>query len=494
MNKYIFLLFSLSGCSLIPNFTSPKLIIEQSFSENLGFKLKHSGMKLSQVRASICLIKNPERDIYLEKPDSTIAFRIKRSVDSEDYWLMPKKPLIAADYGWYWFDPDLVGWRLKQVFRAPGPVPRLTRHDLGSGDLPQVAINRRFFTFWFDQAIELDDDQSVQLHDNEHSLLALDSILIRPQHKSVEISVKPDQFEQDREYNFSFSGLKIGPLRFIIDSAQAKLVEFADPKILVSERSIELDWLLNNDHVSEVFFGRDPGIHDCLGALCPAESRSIIVSAKNTLNFLSHIVLNKLEANTSYHVIIRSEDRAGSFIVQGGTIRTAQPSQISWSEIMPRPQKRESDEFIELVNLSNQTLEFSQLDLIIENIDGSGSRSCELARNFSWPAAAYILIVGGDFQEMSYKIPAGANIIRLKQKTLCGGLANKQPKIIKLINGSQIVEKFNALLWQSPAGVSINHLDLRGLDEVKNYCYSEHNLGPTPGQKNGPLGSCGHKA
>lgn len=479
---------------MVSNFNKPELIIEPSRTDDSVFKLKNANMSLSKLRSSICLIKNPKQDIYLEKPDSAVDFKIKSvGLLEKDYWLLPKKSLMAASYGWYYFDHKIAAWRLKQFFVSKGLKARLIRHDLGSGELPLVALNRRFFSFWFDQEIEFSNDQSVKLYDKNNNLLYLDSILIRPQYKSVEVVVKSDQFELDQEYSFHFPDLITEPLSFIVDSAQPELVELAVPKILRSDSSIELDFLFNNDHVSEVFFGYDPGVHECLETFCPIETRSIIIDNKNTINFLSHIVINKLKANTDYHIVVRSEDRAGSSIVQGARITTAHPSHIVWSEIMPRPQKRENDEFIEMVNLSKQAIDFNQLDLVIENIDGSSSRSCELVRNFSWPAAGYVLIVGGDFHEDNYKIPAEAKIIRLKQKTLCGGLANRQAKIIKLVNGLQLVEKFNGLLWQSPAGLSINHLDLRGLDEVKNYCYSDPNLGPTPGQKNGPLGSCGHK-
>lgn len=493
----LFLALALGGCDSKEEHAQVRAMTEgMQFSpdslneeETQKIVIKAKGISLARLRESFLLIKYSEQS-SLSKCDTINGFEyaIKTIKKGVEYELKPKVALAGGQsYGLYLKEKNSCS--LKHKFFIKRAPPKLLSHDLGIGEWPVVAKNRIYFSFIFDQEIILKDEKSVQLESSDKKALEIEKIIVRSSKKMIELQINTEQLQLSGKYQFQFSKISnldareasLNPVKFMVGRGQMLFKEQAPANYLVSDRDIELSWVLNNDHHAEVFFGRDTASTDCLGTPCPRDfPTSLFRPEKN--GYLSKMVLPDLEASSDYYVIVRARDHQGTILLSSGMVRTAPSTQISFSEILVDPDASKvenSGEFIEYFNFSQNDLEFLDLGLVLE--DPGASKECIIASKKSpllWPKESYLVIVGGDFDASRYALSDNAQLIRLKQKSLCGGLSNNKAKTIKLVDEHlRVLDRYNGHLWPGQADQSIKKLNLRGLNEAPNYCYSS----PSPG-------------
>lgn len=470
-----------------------------SLNEEAAHKIVISGNSLSlkSIRESFLLVKYSGKDkLDLNGRIIGLEYSIKSIKRGREFELKPKNSLVGGlTYALYFKEKN--AYYLKHKIYIKRVPPKILSHDLGAGLWPVVGKNRLYFSFIFDQEIILTEEDSVQLKSKEGEVLELDKIIVKSSKKVVEVQIKASQLQPMKQYYFEFKKIRnldareapIKAQQLVVGREQLVFREHAPANFLTSGSGIELSWLLSNDHQAEIFFGEDEKALDCLGGPCPLDLETKYVN-KEARGFLSRIFLPNLKAQTSYHVIVRARDHQGAILLAAGPIQTAVLSEISLTEILVNPlgKAENASEFIEYVNFSSVNRELSGLRLVIEDQENQ-RHQCPLFKKGGpniWPPQSYLVIVGSDFDDSLLPIPDAAVLIRLTQKSLCGGLSNNKAKIIKLMEGENtLLDRYSGSLWPGSAGQSINKRESKGLDEADNYCYSKPDYGPTPGADRG---------
>lgn len=465
---------------------------------------------IKELESTIHLLAKPSDEVIgPEHWPKGEAYSLKSIEKGRIYSLTPKKKLKEGErYGLYFRLEGEDKARLAQVFMVKYQALRLIKHDIGQGSLPAVPKNRRVFTFNFDQPVQALGDDAVKLKGNEQAL-ALESISIPFNESQIRVAIAPDQLRVGEEYALSFGAIfnndktpgDIKPIRFRVSDAKAALSEQSPLSIAVGHDSAEISWHLDQDHLSELFYGMDTGLHDCLSTACPKTSRALFsVGAEDTVSSLSRFYLTKLAANTAYHLVLRTMDLQGQVLLGAASFKTQSGPSIRFSEILIDPKvqrgvREYKSEFIELYNASEKSLLIQDLSLQFESVDGGSRRACVLA-NPTKPLAlspkAYFLVVGQEFDASLWNLPAESLVIRLPKKNICGGLPNERAFIIKIMGEKgALLDRFGASLWQGQEGSSIARHDVLLADEPQNYCFSATDAGPSPGLKNEKFGPCG---
>ena len=454
-------------------------------------------LKLKDLKTRVLIIGSPEHQILPDSaPRSSINFVLKTFEKKGLFSLTPKKSQLSLGnyYGIYTKEEINQPWELRRVFYIKYPEPVLVSHDVEE----KVPKNRLKFSFKFNQAINILSDQTVELKALSMHAPKISSLRVNPDGNILIISREKEvNFVENERYFFVFNNLVnldnqkiiIKPLEFVAGEVQENLKIIRPLALDIGSDSAEIRWYLNNNHEAELYFGEDlSGIYNCLGHNCPRMPPIVPQHERDLrISFLGTNLITGLKPKAAYYYILRAEDHQGQVLLFSGLIKTRADLSLRFSEILVNPKKPEHKaEFIELFYAGLSPMKFENFKLIFTNSEAQ-SQTCILASSdnilYVHPED-YILVVGHDFDEKNFLVPKEARIIRLVKKSLCGGLPNKEPSFIKLVDNKGIVDHYGAYLWQSPEAVSVVRRDVRGLDEFDNYCYSDAVRGPTPGGPN----------
>lgn len=468
---------------------TPSILTEEN-PQRIQIITTHESVR--SLKKILLLLPYEGRDtVVIKDTIKPIKFIVKMLERSEKFELRPKSALAGGkSYGIYLCQNNQC--EIKHKFYIQNSPPQLIAHNLGSGEWPIITRNRIYYEFKFNQPIFIPDEDSVKLISHDNKDLEITKIMVRPTKQTIEIEIKPGQLEDQQSYYFLLKRVSNFDARethfeqkFIVGRDELPLREHSPVRWYSSAREIELSWHLNNAYKAEVFFDEEEKNLNCLGGFCPIEYDAKSFS-KN--GFSSTALLSNLKPQAKYNIIIRARDHQGKVLLAKGIIETGGPSEITLSEIYINPVNNGSDaqwEFLEYINFSSHEKQLSNLRIIISDNLNNKYRECVLVEKefvFAWPSQGYLLIVGADFKEENFNIPKNTKIIRLKQKTLCGGLADAQSKNIKLVLGENtMLDRYKGHLWTGENGKSIQKRDIKGLDEERNYCYSGAESGPSPG-------------
>lgn len=472
--------------------------------DNIIIDIPWSLNNIQEIEEKIFLLPEPQLEEIEKKHWEKAELIVIKKNQNGELSLKPKKKLKEGLlYGIYLRSEFLDKAHLVHVLQAQRSPPVLVKHDLGSGIEPSVPENRIYFSFFFDQPIYVPDGQAIKLSSGTEEIVFKD-IIVRAQ--ELRVSLKPNQLRVGQLYTFILDQIlnqdghkaDITPISFSVHGKEMPLLALEKPAILLSHDSALISWHLDKEHEAELYFGEEKKSHDCLSGPCP---RVLQVkrgqSYDETPSFVNSLYFSKLKPNTSYHFIVRAEDKTGEILLSHGTFKTHSGPLFRFSEIYIDPKieagRRENqEEFIELFYAGEITETFNTLKLIFES-DKAQKKECVLA-NAKNPIiinpSTYILVVGKDFDEKRFSIPDNTVMVRLNKKNLCGGLANDRPSIIEIVGeNNRLFDRFGAFLWQETQGVSIMRKDVLGEDELSNYCLSKPGA-PSPGLNNYKFATC----
>jgi len=452
--------------------------------------------KLKDLKSRMVIMSDPEHEILKNiSQEKNMIFNLKMSKKPGYYSLeINKKELRPGSYvGLYMKEDSGAQWELKYLFYISYPQAKLVSHDVTE----RVSKNRIIFSFKFDQAIKVLDDHAIKLRTESAQVPSISSIRVSPDAMTLVVRLEKDiKLIEEHNYSFVFDNLVnldnkkiiLEPINFIATETQEHLNIIKEASFDASSDSVEITWHLNNNYLSELYFGEDlSGDYNCLAQSCPRIA-SGVPSLKPDKSFMGKYFLTGLKACATYYYILRAEDYQGQILISSGVFKTRASQGLRFSEILINPHQKPQHkaEFIEFFYAGPEPKRMENLRLIFEGPENS-SQACVIASPqnpvYVRPKE-YVLIVGHDFDEVGAQVPHGAVIVRLAKKSLCGGLANEKPQSIKLVDEAGLVDRYGGYLWPTPKGASVLKRDFWGLDEFDNYCYSDAARGPTPGGPN----------
>lgn len=476
----------------------------------ISIDVSSTGETLKELHGQIFLLMMPEaEEITRTQWEKSETFTLSILEKRQRISLRPKKKLKeGCTYGIYFRSKTQQKAHVSYVFRVKRKAAELVRHDLGSGIKHFVPANRIHYSFVFDEPVHLPNDHAIKLTSTAGEV-PIQSITVAFSKKEIRVTLAKDKLRAGEQYSFIFAELlneddqkaPLSPLSFTVREREAALGELEALKMAVGHDAAEIRWLLDRDHQGEIFFGEDKSVHQCLEGPCPQSSQVFVGQSEDeTPSFLSSFFLAKLKAKTAYHFVVRAEDMQGNILLNAGTFKTEPGPSLRFSEILVAPKmppgiQENRAEFIELYNGAQEAQTYNALKLMFEGLDGQHRRECIIASHqgpLTLKAQTYALIVGQEFDSTQFNIPSTTTIIRLPKKSLCGGLVNDRPTILKIIGDKgRLLDRYGAFRWGQTEGMSIARKESLGADEEQNYCLSAEETGPSPGLKNDKLGSCG---
>jgi hypothetical protein len=183
---------------------------------------------------------------------------------------------------------------------------------------------------------------------------------------------------------------------------------------------------------------------------------------------MSQAYMRNLKSNTSYHVIMRAEDRQGEILITSAVFKTQSQSSLRFSEILVHAIDNQ-EEYVKFVYNNKEEHEFNNLKLLVERPAENYSATYILAsaeKTLILKPGAHIWIGAKDFK--TAKAAPDDLIININKKNI---FANNKSSFIKVIDDNNIYDRFSGYLWPSPPGKVIKRRELWGLDEKDNYCY-----------------------
>lgn len=508
--KYAFLLVVMVGCDpripRNPSFDAPIItaaandyFVDVTTPRETKILLLAENISLKELRARVRLLTTPNTEILAdERP--TLPFSVTR-INKTAVVVKPKTSLIEGlRYGIYVENPLTKERELIYTFVARKKSPSLISHDLDD-----VSMDRSIFIFEFDAPIYLHGDSAIALRSIAHKKpVDIEEISVDDTRKSIIVKIKKSEkplFLAGERYAFIFGhdlkdafakSVNLAPLSFIIKNSDGKLKETTSPTLRLSAESVEINWVLNQSHITRI------SIMPTREIVTKANDDALHKNHKSfTHTFLpneSQLYVGDLKSQSLYRFIVFKESKNQERLIAHGEFTTAAPESLKISEIMTAPVKTHAHgdgEFIELVNTSDEDLLFNDLYLTIVDHETTKINTCVIASSSSpltIKKRGYILVVSENFSEEQYALDDHVAIRRLPQKTLCGGLSNTRQQTIKIErNKGRIVDRYGGHLPHVKRGQSIARIDLMGLDESENYCYSSNRM-PTPGKPNGRCG------
>lgn len=370
---------------------------------------------------------------------------------------------------------------------------KLIHHNLFSEEENIVPQNINKINLIFDKEIDILDKDSFGLlniknqekinifsdiflsSDKTRVLLYIDSTKVLSLGDDYALIIEPNVTNKD--------GLPIEfePIEFTISDLQKDFKMTRPLEMGVSHKGLFGTFSLSQDHETEIYYGLEAGLMNCLGEKCPQIflPKKIKNYKDNSYSYFNIFDLNNLAPNTRYKIIIRSEDNYGNKIITGATFNTLKKALII-SEIMP-----DTDQgFLEVYNFSD-AISLNDLKISLMNEDGRAYKRCQLKSDDGviLPKMGTALIVGKNFNKELYNIDQNILIHKLSTKTICQGFSSSKPKIITLWkNDDEYYDRYQGLLWPNKEGISIHRLNILGLDENENYCYSNIDFPLSPGE------------
>jgi hypothetical protein len=283
------------------------------------------------------------------------------------------------------------------------------------------------------------------------------------------------------------SGLtrNLEPLLFTATSVTHTFDEVVPLAVKTSDHSVEFKGVFNHQHHAHLLIMNGDDDFRMINSVDSLAVRPLEIH-------YHRFYAQGLAPQRPYRFYILSEGVNGQMVSFKGTFQTLEPDLLRISEIMNHPfalDGHSSGEYLEIVNLGPSGV-LPALSLVIEDPATLKISHCNLKAAKPWPMIKeheHVLIVGKDFNPSLYKLDDGVTIIRLGQKTICPGFSSDKKKIIDLADSNgNFIDRYGGYKWRTIQGQSIHRLDPMGLDEERNYCYSERRTGPTPGKINGP--------
>ncbi|HXW52942.1 MAG TPA: hypothetical protein VEL47_02425 [Myxococcota bacterium] len=479
--------------------------------KDLSFDLKFSGQKISQkeLRRRIFLLKQPSQE-KLDESDLDQALKIKIRKIAFGRWEIRTKRLLESGmtYGLYFKDKNTEQIELIHSFLVRDKPAELIREG---AHLDLVESGRTAFTFNFDQPIYLRDDDVVKIVslDEPESKIEIESLTVARDGHSLEVKltrIRTSPLLPDKRFAFVFSdGLKnqsglstvIDPVEFLVIAPQKAMREVEPLRLKTSHDAVEFNWALSQPHVSYVLLRAEEARPSGKSDTWSLKQVSFPVVGHDDMSFHhDRLFVAGLLSNRLYRFVLANIDDKGRVISATGSFKTRKHETLRISEVMIKPKKTRSakeygGEYIEIVNVGNEAVELDGLRLSVEDQESLSLSVCKLVSSSAkLKRNSHALIVGQGFLEDHYELARGTVLLRLPQKSLCGGLSNGKKKIIRLERGEgHLVDRFGGYKWQTVAGQSVQRVDLLGLDEDYNYCYGALDVGPTPGRVNGPCES-----
>lgn len=477
----------------------------------LTLKRRNGDLSLKEIQKRLVLLLAPVKETLEIKEMSRGLPITLTKTDIENVWKLTTKALSShANYGIYFQDPKSERLELIHTFLVKRGAPKLVSHDLSATDKKLTEEGRILFRFTFDQPIYLRDDQAISVVAREPKVYApsVESLTVETDQHTVILRLAKNNsiFLVGQKYAFLFNpGLKndeeesaiINPLEFEVIESGADLDELMAMAVSSSHSSVEIKWSLNQAHWTDLFMAEDRGPFSCLSRPCHLGKESVSFADEEALVHDDRFLFGGLTSRFQYNFVLRSEDARGRIMVARGTFKTREEETLRISEIMINPatkpgQKDQTGEFIEVANVSDSDVNLDNVHLSLEDIESKKTTSCELLEKPGKTVIAkgsHFLIVAHDFSKSLYGLDDGVTVVKLKQKTICGGLSNLRKKVIKLHRGDgHFIDSYGGHSWFAKEGQSVQRIDLMGLDDESNYCYTSLLQGPTPGRQNGPCG------
>lgn len=445
-----------------------------------------------KLKNSLLVIKYSGRDeVTLNEFSESIEFKIKSTRKNHEFEMIPQFLPGASHYGIYYCQSKKCSIKFK--FYVKSAPPKLVSHDWPEGEWPIIAQNRIFFSFRFAQPIYVPHSESLKIYSKEGNEIYIEKFFV--QKNEIHVQIKANQLSYGGNYYFLLDQIYTVDKRkstiekkFKVGLSALPFVSLSQPNFLLMQNGAEFSWFLNNDHRLEIFIKKNGRAIDCSDENCSIERNTVASKIDGKRGYLSTVFISGLKPKSEYSVSILVRDLQNHKLEYEKDFETTSKSYITLSEILVNPhsdQRSNQYEFLEYVNFSSHDEIISDMHLIVEDSLSKKYRDCLLIpknNTLIWPAHSYLLVVGHDFDEQKIAVPHSTKIIRLKQKSLCGGLSNSRAKNIKLVLKNKVIlDRYGAHLWPGDKGSSIQKLDVNACDEVSNYRYSAKGHGPSPG-------------
>ena len=471
------------------------LSIKRDLSFDDGFVLwvdiLDKSLSLAQVKSSISIIPSPSSEV-LDDVSTTreLGFILKNTPVRDRYELEIKKRLeLNHIYGIFLREFFSSKKNLIYSFKVPHRPAQVLDHDLGRAHPLTVGVDRSIFKLSLTDPLEKLSMGAVRISslDQDVDSPTIDSITLDETHRVITIELmrkSSSPLVQGTKYALGFDqgvfGHELAPIEFLASGSSPPFVEHKSISISSSENSVEFVWTLSNEHDSLI------SISDMDDApLCPRESCQPVVPSVssrvdgNNGHVTRHYV-GGLRPNTRYNFMVRSQDRSGDILINGGTFSTSGNEYLRFSGFMIDPQLQKGEpqsvgEYIEVINIGDVDVPLDDIKIQIEDDHLGSFLDCPVSSQGSdvtiGPGQRFLL-TSSRFKEEQLGLSNSARIFRLSQKTLCGGLSNNKPKIIKLHRGDgHFIDRFGGKPWINKKERGLWRKDPRGLDEPTNYCY-----------------------
>lgn len=459
----------------------------------------------------LVLVDPTQETLSMSPPVAGVKFQLERREETFVVMIKPSVLKVAQTCGLYMRAEHEKIWRLVYTFFLKPPKPRLVSHDIGDGKEPMVSDKRYIFTLHFDQPMMVHDERAISLvnHTGAQAVVRFERVILSNDQKTITLRLpqQKNPLSAGQLYHIIFhQGLtNLYGDRVVADSVHFRVVKDTDRLLVTrplmvssSDRMVAMRWSLSQRHDAELYVAEHQAKFDCIEKPCPLREASIAAQnhRKPLLDNQGRFFLNGLRPETTYDWLMRASDKQGGIIINKGQFSTQKMHMLRFSEVMINPQtakgeREEAGEYIELINSGAEAIRLAGLRLMMEDTMSHRQKDCDVVPQISSLELAvgeYLLIAGNGFKNHYYQLDEKGLLIRLPQKTLCGGLANGKEKIITIHWGDgHFIDRYGGFLWSTPAGQSVQRINVMGLDEAKNYCYSDI-AGPTPGRVNGLCG------
>lgn len=275
-------------------------------------------------------------------------------------------------------------------------------------------------------------------------------------------------------------GQKIEPIEFLASGSSPPFVEQKPISISSSENSVEFVWALSNEHDSLISISDMDDVPLCPRESCQPAVPSVPSGVDGKNGHLTRQYIGGLRPNARYNFMVRSQDRSGDILINRGAFSTSGNEYLRFSGFMIDPQIQKGEpqsvgEYIEVINIGDADVPLDDIKIQIEDDHLGSFVDCSVSSqgsDVSIGPGQRFLLTSSRFKEEHLGFSNSASIIMLSQRTLCGGLSNSRPKIIKLHRGNgHFIDRFGGKPWINKKERGLRRKDPRGLDEPTNYCY-----------------------
>jgi hypothetical protein len=263
----------------------------------------------------------------------------------------------------------------------------------------------------------------------------------------------------------------------------------------------------NKASTTAVRFGLVGRELDCLGTTpCPVFGTDATDPLPGTSppRFGHGVVVTGLSLNESYAYAATAEDLTGQTVTVEGTFTTSVLPKVAVNEVMANassdqvpPNGSERDgEYIELHNYGDVEVDLSGWAIEVDGGDAGEGKTCPFPIDGSAPYIApggFLVVTGSGFVPSDWGL-AETDIWRGPNANVCDSLRNGAPPqpVMVVDEDGRPISSFSgfASLLPDEDGRSIERTSPDAPDLVDSFCYSNPQVGPTPGAANGVAPGC----